>query len=300
MKNTLPPLNALRVFEVVGRLQSISKAADELNVTPGAVSRQIKTLEDWLGQSLFIRCHRRILLTPFAAAFLPPISGALTQIGDATATSLGLAAKAPLRVCSYPTFTQRWLIPRWTEFYRRHPQITVEFVTSVEPTNPHVAGYDAAICVGNPRTAWSECVHSLLFDIEAIVVCSPTLVEQNGSRIAEADIGRFPLLRSMLRPDDWKHWLREIEQTRSVDPYAGPAFENANLAIQATLAGLGLLVADRVLVAEDLAAGRLVEPIPHRRQTRHSFYLVIPRAQSRDIRLNTLAEWIKAEAASDL
>lgn len=296
MSRTMPPLNALRAFEAAGRLLSISKAAEELYVTPGAVSRQIKTLEDWLGHKLFIRSHRRITLTPFAKTYLPTITDALTQIHTATAEALGRQAEAPLRVCSYPTFTQRWLIPKWTEFYQRHPKIAVQFVTSVEPVDPQENDYDAAICVGNAETEWPNCKHILLFDIEAIVVCSPGLVERNGDRLTVKDLGRFPLLRSAPRPDDWKHWLRDVSADPAIDPNAGPIFENANLAIQAALTGIGLLVADRILVSEELESGRLVEPISHRRATRHSFYLVIPHTHTRDVRLKALTEWIKAEA----
>lgn len=148
MPRQLPPLNALRAFEVAARRLSFVHAAAELFATTGAVSRQVKALEDWLGAPLFVRHHRRVELTALGRAYFDAISEPLEQISVATATVAERVANRPLAICCYPTFALRWLVPRWRHFYDAHPTIDVQLTTSLKPVDFGRDVYDAAIQVG--------------------------------------------------------------------------------------------------------------------------------------------------------
>lgn len=295
MNRTLPPLNALRAFEAAARLESVSKAAEALNVTPGAVSRQIKILEDWLGVPLFIRRHRLIAPTSFGADYLKSVSRAFGIINAATQPVLTRGNAFSFKICSYPSLTQRWLIPRWKAFYERYPRINIQFVTSMDPGNISHADFDAAICVGNKNSVWQDWSNIHLFDIEAIPVCSPSLVQRNGGHIAASDLAAQTLIRNASRPDDWTRWF-SAAGLDSIDSHTGPIFENFILAIQAAIEGIGILIADRVLVADDLASGRLVQPFGPSRLTQHSFYFVFPDSRATDWRFRAFVDWIKTDA----
>jgi len=293
----LPPLKALRAFEAVGRHRSISRAAAELNVTPGAVSRQIQSLESWLDTPLLVRGHRSIDLTDAGRRYMGQVGKALAMTADATRPLLKAAQKRPLRICSYPTFTQRWLIARWKEFSREHPDIAFEFATSLSPLQEPAGDFDVRICLGHETERWDgwEALH--LYRVEMVPVCSPGLVAAAGGSIAPADLGKFSLIRGAPRPDDWARWLDE-NGVGGVDPESGPMFENFNLAIQAANEGAGILLADRVLAGDELAAGRLVQPFGPSRQSRHSFFLMFAREKAADGRLMRFADWLRQFVAA--
>lgn len=291
----LPPLKALRAFEAAGRHRSISRAAEELSVTPGAVSRQIRLLEDWLGRDLFTRHHRQIELTEAGRRYIADIAKALALIGDATRPLMGGDRQGPLKICSYPTFTQRWLITRWKEFHRQHPGIAIEFATSMHPANEPAGQYDALIVMGHHAERWHgwEAVH--LCHVEMVPVCSPGLLAASGGHIGPGDLAGQTLIRGAPRPDDWARWMEENGVT-GIASDTGPMFENFNFAIQAAIEGAGLLLADRVLAADELADGRLVRPFGPGRRTSHSFYLLYPAHKGTESRLKTFADWLRDAA----
>lgn len=288
----LPPLKALRAFEAVGRHRSISRAAQELNVTPGAVSRQIQSLEAWLDTPLLVRRHRQVDLTDTGRRYMGQVGKALSLIADATRPLLNAAAKRPLRICSYPTFTQRWLIARWKEFSRQHPDISFEFSTSLTPMQETADDFDARICLGHRSARWDGWQALHLYRVEMVPVCSPGLLAASGGAIDPADLAQFSLIRGAPRPDDWARWLDE-NAISGIDANAGPMFENFNLAIQAANEGAGILLADRVLAGDELAAGRLVQPFGPSRQSQHSFFLVFAREKATDGRLIRFADWLR-------
>ena len=290
----LPPLKALRAFEAVGRHKSVSRAADELGVTAGAVSRQVKALEEWLDTTLLIRGHRQIDLTPAGRRYMGEIAKALALIVEATRPLVRDRKKVPLRICSFPTFTQRWLIARWKAFNRRHPDIAFEFTTSMTPMEEPPDSYDALICLGHPSQRWDGWVALHLYRIQMVPVCSPGLLESVGGRLGPENLSEVSLIRGKPRPDDWARWLAD-NGVEGVDPESGPMFENFNFAIQAANEGAGVLLADRVLAADELAAGRLVQPFGPGRETAHSFYLVFPSQSASDRRLTLFAEWLKEQ-----
>jgi len=190
----IPSIKALQAFEASARRLSFLHAAEELNVTPGAVSRQIQALESMLGRRLFVRHHRRIVLTRSGRDYLADIQGPLAQIDAATARLRDEAADA-LSISAYPNFAMRWFIPRWARFYNRHPEIDVRLTTSFAPVDFASDDYDLAIQVlteGAPPPA-GLCAHKIV-DVVTMPVCAPALAARlkrpAGPRIRIAAAGR--------------------------------------------------------------------------------------------------------------
>src|SRR5690606_33630468 len=145
----LPPLGPMRAFEAAGRLGSIRRAADELHVTPAAVSRQVKALEDYLGVKLFSRGHRAITLTPVGKRYLAEISAHLAAIPQATAKRIASRRRKVLNILAYTTFARRWLIPRLSSFHASHPEVEVRLTTSLDWVDFDREDVDAAIRLGS-------------------------------------------------------------------------------------------------------------------------------------------------------
>lgn len=294
MSERYPPLNALRTFECAGRHLSFVHAAEELRVTPGAVSRQVKALEEWLGAPLFRRRHKQVVLTPLGHGYLQGISEPLTRIAAATARALRRDGDRPIAICAYPTFALRWLVPRWGRFYDRHPDIDLQLTTSLQPVDFDRDDFDAAILVGEGKLTWPRLESRPLVAVELSPVCSPAL--GSDTLRAPVDLARVTLLHGSPRPDDWRRWL-DFAGVPGIDAKNGLTFDSLNLAIQAAIEGLGVAIAVRALVLDDLAAGRLMEPFDLVRHSRRHFHLVYPADRARDPRLRHFIDWITEEAA---
>src|SRR5882757_11185148 len=254
-RRRLPPLKALPAFEEAARHQSFSAAARELNLTHGAISRQMKSLETHLGVRLFRRLNRRVELTEAGAAFLPAARTALDAV-EASAARLSAATRhGPLVVSCLPTFMMRWLIPRLYDFNARHPSIDVRLSASSAPVDFAREGVDVAIRIGAPP--WPEGIEAQAFMNEEIgPVCSPALA----ARLRRpADLQHHPLLHTETRGDAWPDWLGR-RKTTTIDATKGQRFEHFYFLLEAAVAGLGVAVAPRPLVMEDLKLGRLVAP----------------------------------------
>ncbi len=293
MRRRLPSLSAVRSFEAAARRLSFLRAAEELAVTPGAVSRQVKALEAELGIALFRRGYRQVTLTPEGEAFFAETREALDRIA-AAADRLRGGRRGALAICAHPTFAIRWFIPRWGRFYDRHPEIDVQLTTSLAPVDFTRDGFDAAVRVGTGR--WPDCAALKLAEVDLFPVCSPALARAADLR-APADLGRVTLLHSAPRPDDWRRWLKAAGET-GVDPDQGLRFDTLNLAFQAAIEGLGVAIGIEALVADDLAQGRLVRPFGPVRRSGHPFWLVWPERAGADPRLARFREWLAEEAGA--
>jgi LysR family glycine cleavage system transcriptional activator len=297
MRDRFPPLNALRCFECAGRHMSFALAAEELNVTPGAVRRQIKTLEEWLGAPLFRRRHKQVVLTPLGRSYLAAVGAPLEEIAAATSRARRREGDRPIAISSYPTFALRWLVPRWGHFYNRHPDIDVQLTTSLQPVDFERDEFDAAILVGEGKATWPRLTCRKLVDVELAPVCSPALLKGDKPLREPADLAGFTLLHGSPRPRDWARWL-EFAGVSGIDPESGLTFDSLNLALQAAIEGLGVAIAVRALARDDLAAGRLVEPFTVVRRSRRPFHLVYPPGNERDPRLRHFIDWLCEEAAA--
>jgi LysR family glycine cleavage system transcriptional activator len=285
----LPPLNPLRAFEAAGRLKSIRKAAEELAVTPGAVSRQVQSLEDHLGIKLFRREPRSILLTAAGEQYFAAITVHFEGLHEATLKLTGVRSREVLRIRAYTTFAMKWLIPRMSSFQSLHPGVEVRITTSLEAVDFEREDIDGAIRLGDGD--WPGYEVDKLVCNELSPVCSAAYRDRVNLRDS-ADLKNLPLLHSLARPDDWMLWLNAAKLD-GIDPYAGPKYASSVLVYQAALEGQGIAIAQRVLVSDDLAAGRLVEPFDTvLDREEFTYYLVYPRNRSRNSAFRRFRAWL--------
>lgn len=280
----LPPLHAVRAFEAAARHLSITRAADELNVTVGAVSRHVRALEARMSTALFLRGPRGLTLTSAGKAFADSTRDALDRIADA-AEGLRLRRFRRLSVGVYGFFLSRFLLPMWPSLKTTHPELEVDLHTSANPVDLMASRYDAVIAVsdGQPRAGL---VTRTLLPIATVPVCSPGLLKDGA-----LDFASVPLLHNRPRPDDWRRWLDHAQLT-NVAVQGGSSFENLGLAIEAAAAGLGVAIAIESLLAADLAQLNLVRAHPIVRPTRRHFVLEYEQRMAEDLSVIAFAGWL--------
>jgi LysR family glycine cleavage system transcriptional activator len=289
---TLPSLNALRAFEASGRLLSIQLAADELNVTPAAVSRQIKGLEDQLGLMLFERTHRAITLTAYGERYLVDVVRAFEMLRTATVNLTESRRRRTLKIRAYTTFSMKWLIPRLSSFHAQHPDIDVSLTTSLQPVDFAAEEVDAAIRLSHAPS--SELGFDRLVPNELVPVCSPAFLEAHpGLCDATPEALRdLTLLHSLARREDWAKWLTAAG-VRGVNPLGGLSYESSILAYLAASQGNGVAIAQRVLVMDDLEAGRLVMPFSFvLDEGSFTYYLVYPKNRESSPEFSEFRDWL--------
>lgn len=284
---TLPPLNGLKAFEAAARTGSYVAAAEELHVSPSAISRLVKLLEGRLGVALFVRRANGLSLTDQGAAYLADLSAAFARIVQAT-ERLRQAGPAVLVVGAGPTLAMRWLIPRLTQFHAAHGDIDVRLSTSVAGAEPMRPDWQAAIRLGSGD--WPGLTAHFLFTAELFPVCAPRLAER---LTAPGDLARAPLLQAASAPEDWPAWAKAagVElNLRRAQSFDYPAF-----ALQAAIDGLGVAMARGPFVADDLAAGRLVKPFALTVPNGRGWYLV-HRPEESAPGLAPFRDWVIAAA----
>ena len=295
MTRRLPPLNALRAFEAAARCGNFTRAAQELFVTQGAVSRHIPTLEEWLGMKLFERGRHGIRLTPAGQNYFASMRVALDHIEHGTRQLLQSPDDSLLRIKLPPTFAIRWLIPRLSRFHARHPKIDVQITTSHKPTDFDRDDVDLSIhSEPHPPTGPG---YRLLFRETLVPVCAPGLLQRDPPLKKPADLARHALLCSLNRPQDWPTWLAAAG-VRGVDGNRGLKFENAGMAYQAAAEQLGVMVAVLPFVQDDLASGRLVAPFDLRVRTEGGYFMAWPANRPVPQRVRDFEAWIASAAES--
>lgn len=299
MPNRLPPLKALRAFEAAGRLLSLSKAADELHVTPGAVSQQVKLLEDFLSARLFKRVHRQILLTDTGKALLPGLSNAFDQIITALDTVKEADRDKPVTVSVVPSLASKWLVPRLRHFSERHPEIEVRIETSHHVTDLVHSDIDMGIRFGKGQ--YPGLRSDLLFCQEVFPVCSPKLLEEGHPLKHPSDLRYHKLLHNDTEePDtnwpDWEMWLLAAG-VADAGFARGPVSLQYELLIEAVLQGQGIALLGSVPIKDDLSAGRLVKPFELAFQLEFGYYIVSLEGKASHPRIAAFREWLLDEAA---
>lgn len=294
MTQKLPPLNALRAFVFTARHMSATKAAAELRVTLGAVSHQLRALEEFLGVELFVRGHRQLTLTEAGARYFRDVSAAFETIRSATGLLRNPESQDTLRLRVYTTFSLRWLIPRLSRFYEENRSIELILSTGVEPVDFSREKLDFAVRLGSGD--WPGVVAKRLITNMLAPVCSPSLLERSPV-VGPADLKQHILLQSILpeRRDDWSQWL----QQQGVDADAELHFlyfESSAFSYQAAIEGQGFAMAQIALVEEELTAGRLVCPIPHYLDKGDfTYYLVYPENRRLTWQMSRFRDWLLAE-----
>jgi len=255
MKKRLPPLNPLRAFEAAARLGSLSKAASELNVTHGAISHQIRALEEALKVSLFERSARRLKLTPQGAELLPAVSSAFDGIAAATQRMTRPTSSGRLSVSCVPALLSLWLIPRLSSFYARFPDISLRLMASNDPQE--IRSPEVDICILYGDGGWSDCWLRKWSDLELFPIVSPTLINNKPIRTIR-DLADHV----MLHGDDGREWNTWLAAADALDLKRGQRhmFSDARLSTEAALNGHGVALGDSVTASGLLAKGQLITP----------------------------------------
>lgn len=294
-RRSLPPLNAVRAFEAVARLGSMKEAAIELSVTDGAVSQQVRLLEDWLGApALFRRSTRRVVLTPAGAALLAEFGPALDRISSAVQQHRTRRYDAPtivLNVNALATFSLRWLLRRMTAFRAEHPDIEVRLSTSNETVDALAETFDMVIR-GGPDT-FPGYTSRFLFGERRLPVCRPALLDVTPLNEL-LDLSRHTLLHVSSMPRLWRDWLTEAGAP-ALRSESSLTFDHFYLTIQAAIDGLGVAMGPTALVADDLAAGRLVTPFPDISLPARSYFAYLPDGRSTDPHIAVFCDWLEQQ-----
>lgn len=293
----LPPLNAIRAFEAAGRHGSFTVAAEELHVTPGAVSRHVALLETTLGVPLFIRGNREVRLTAAGAQYLAGLTDALRRIDIATRRVTEVREGRPLRVMCSANLATRWLFPRLRAFHAHYPGRQVLLVTSLTSAAAAFDSDQADILIRIGTGAWpADLVGHRLFASELTPVCAPRLLRQAGGLAEPSGLRRQMLLVSDLRPEGWERWLAAAGLP-DLSQFDVQRFESSALAYEAAVEGLGIAMGEACLVQDDIAKGRLVAPWPISHRPPEGFYLVHQRHAEGMPRLREFRDWLLSDHA---
>jgi LysR family transcriptional regulator, glycine cleavage system transcriptional activator len=295
MGRRLPPLNALRAFEAVARHLSITGAAEELGVTPGAVSQSVKSLEEYLGRPLLQRTPRGLVLSESAAQALPALREGFDRLAEASQRLAGPERGGRLTVSAPPSFALKWLAPRLDTFAQAQPDLDVQVQASNELTNFEAEGVDLAIRFGGGH--WPAIESKLLMRDEVTPVAAPNVAAQIKS---PADLAGLPLIHddsSLHDPScpDWTMWLKAAG-VEGVDARRGPRFNQSSLATEAAAGGRGVALAHRALVQADLNAGRLAAPFASSTPVEFAYWIVHPPGRARSRAARAFINWVQGEA----
>lgn len=291
----LPSLTALHAFEAAARLESFTRAGRELAVTQGAVSHQVRALEEALGLPLFVRAHRALALTPAGSALAAAARDAFDRLAAAVA-GLRAGEARRLTVSVSPSFAAKWLLPRLPRFAAACPGIELRLLATQAVSDFARDGVDLAIRWGRGR--YRGLVSEKLFGEEAFPVASPRLLRRRPLR-TPADLRRHHLLHDEVGPahGGWPAWL-EAAGARGVDGEAGTRFSDAALLFQAALDGQGVALARSPLADDDLAAGRLVRPFATALPVRYHHAFVCPRRALQRPEVRAFRDFLVAEAGA--
>jgi len=294
----LPPLSSLRVFEAAARHNSFRKAADELNLTASAVSHGIQTLENWLGVELFHRKARGLRLTVAGEIYAPLVNQALSVLAKATEQLPGRKATGTLSVSSSPTFANKILLPRLEKFAAQFPDIRVTIDTSQRLVDLTLDDFDVAIrraSTKKPASNWT------LLTVETLMpVCSPSLKKQFGARsegklASQALLSQAPLIHVTSVSTDWSHWFQAngMEVPASID--GGLRVDTVQMAFDAAVRGLGVVLGRRPLVDADVETGSLVPLADETISSGSGYWLVTSPTEFQKPEVKLFRRWLLSE-----
>lgn len=294
MKRKIPTLNALKVFEVAAGLGNFTRAADVLNVTQSAVSRQVRQLEDQLGEVLLERHHHHLRLTGAGRLLLKALHESFDRIELSVRAIQQKQHLNRLRVNAPPTFALRWLLPRLGRLREQHPELDVTVTSASQDTLAESGQLDCAIRFGNGE--WSHLESSLLMHEQHIAVCAPAMM--NGRVSEQIDLSSMTFLHVLASQDrrymTWQHWL-DAAGLGGVDMRGGYEFDLLDMAIRAAVDGLGITVADRHMVSQELSDGRLVQFRETQVEGHQSYWFVTRPEQVPSPAVDTFRAWLQQE-----
>lgn len=285
----LPSLNSLRTFEAAARLLSFNLAAEELNVTPSAVSHQIRQLELTLETQLFRRLDKQVVLTPEGQRYYPQVHSGIRQLIEATQRLQKSRNKGVLRLSVAPIFATRWLMPRMVRFQAEAPQLEVSIQATTTNTDFKTDEVDIAIRYGSGD--WPGLNAILLLEETLCPVCSPDFLPKLQATEQQSSI---PLITTSVRPGEWKQWA-EYSHMEHLQLQNGPVFESISQTLEAVIAGAGLAIVDPILISRELENGHLVMPFDMRCPSEKGYYLVYPHSDKDREIVQLFEQWLLKE-----
>lgn len=307
-----PPVLALRAFEAAARNLSFTAASVELHLTQGAVSRQVRILEDFLGRKLFDRFTRRVELTPVGHEYYLEIQQALSDIERATQRAMGASDRAIITLSVMPTLAASWLMPKLARFVETHPHVDIRLITSIESVNFQSTEIDVAIRVGRlpgeaydreqPRidlemvTNWKGVYAEYLFPDVLVPVMSKKLLGQGPPVRVPADLLAYPLLHTASRRHAWGDWLSAHGVTLPASPDSVD-FGHFFMGLRAAQNGKGIAIVPSIVLQDIAGADELVCPLPGDVRSAGSYYLLSREAKAKDVSMNILRGWVRSEAS---
>ncbi|MDP3538858.1 MAG: transcriptional regulator GcvA [Azonexus sp.] len=313
MAYRLPPFSTFRTFEAAARHLSFKKAAEELHVTPAAVSQQIKSLESFLGISLFERLPKALQLTEEGLAMYPKVRDGMDCFAAAV-ESTRLSAAAALNVTAPPAFATRWLVPRLTRFSQAHAEVAIRISSTPENIDGPQTALEMTMQSSDSRHEASEVairfgtgtypgyqVEKILAP-DYVLVCSPRLIDGDAPLRTPQDLVNHILIHDESIPaaeqrPSWHEWLK-LAGVSGMDTERGPRFSNAILAQEAAAEGQGVALALRPQVEAEVAAGRLVIPFVTTMPSAYAYYLVIPKAIAERAVVRAFKDWLQTEVGA--
>lgn len=304
--NRLPPLNALHAFVAAARHCSFTRAAEELHVTPGAVSHQVKALETFLGVPLFRRGARSLELTEAGRTLLPGLGEGFERIAQAVGELAREEGRNLLTVQSAPSFTAKWLVPRIGHFTARHPDVELRISSSLaltvlrdHPAEAHASAPEADVTIRFGAANAPGCKVERLCTPPVAPLCSPRLLEGEHALRTPADLRHHVLLHDETvyfdaAACDWAVWLHAAG-IDDIDAERGPRFSHASHAIGAAAEGLGVALTLPMLAGAELRAGRLVMPFELSLPSIHGYYLIRPRSAQHAAGVAKFRAWLREE-----
>jgi len=296
MRPRLPPLNALKAFEAAARHESFTRAAEELCVTQGAVSHQVKALEVELAVKLFNRERQRLIITEAGRDYLTVVRDALYRIAIGTERLQQRQSAGVLTVSTSPDFAAKWLVHRLGHFAEAHSGIDLRVSATLHHVDFAREEVDLAVRHGDGNWPGLETVR--LSAEQLFAVCSPKLLSGRRRLGRPADILKFPLIHLDSRAD-WTNWLQGTGIT-DAEVIHGPVLNRASMVIDAAINGQGVALARTTLAAWDIINGRLVRPFPESIPVSRTYWIVCPKATAALPKIMTFRDWLLAEAAKDL
>lgn len=295
MPRRLPPLNAIKAFEAAARHESFTRAAEELFVTQGAVSHQVKALEAELGVKLFNRERQRLVITEAGRTYLETVRDALDRIAAGTERLLQRQRAGVLTISTSPNFAAKWLVHRLASFAAAHPDVDLRVSATLHHVDFAREDVDLAIRHGDGEFAGLHVTR--LCAEELTPVCSPKLVAGKRGLRKPADLARHTLLHI----NDYKDWTRWLDAAgaNAVAASRGPILNQASMALDAAVDGQGVALARSALAAWDINSGRLVRPFKLSMPAPYAYWIVCPKATARLPKIDMFRAWLLAEAAKD-
>ncbi len=290
MKRKLPSLIALECFESVMVYGHVTRAAENLNLTQSAVSRQIKSLEAFVCQPLFIRERKRLIPTEAARQFAKKLTPLLTDLENETLKLITWSAyDRVLTLGLLPTFGSRWLIPRLSGFTGTHPEIQINIVTGLTHDDFIEANTDVSIQYGDGN--WPGFITHKLVEETVVAAVAPATLQAT----KQPSVSDFDQLHMRTRPDAWQHWA-DATGTEISTMQTGTQFENFTMMIEATRAGLGAAILPEMYIRDDIESGQLTAPFGPAVKTPNAYHLVYPERLAGTEKIETFKNWLLTEA----